>query len=709
MFVLNKRVMATTVLGMFYSSCLLAETEELKLGTIDVVENANFGAYGVANSSASTRTNTPIKEIPQSIIVIPRTVIDDQQNITVNETLKNVSGVVTNDEFSSPAFETTRVRGFAAEQLIDGFTQYYNPGDRESLINIQSIEVLKGSNAVLYSGGSGSPVGGVININSKLPKNKAFGELGIKVGTDNFVQPFFDINQPINENVLFRVTGEYTNAESNIDVVEQRRYNINPSIIFTNNDTTSLSLQAKISRWKQQEYQGLPATGTVAGNIKIKEDLFIGNKNIPDSTSEFNGIWATIDHQINDKWSINAKARYAESEFEEKVQTIVGSGFSFAGNSPLLPPSTWGLSNVNLYQEQKEKSFLANTAYQFDFGITKNTILLGADYAELTDKGYLLSDVFLSAATTNLLNPDFSSDYVQPTKSLFTTFNDSKLKNITYGSYIQLQSNVAEKLHLLMSVRDAHVKLNYDEIALNTSQKTDKSKTLSRVGAVFDVSEQISLFASYSEGLRNQPFVIFAANAAPQPAESVSKEAGVKFSFNDQLNGQVAAYHIDRQNVAVGFPASADGEQRSRGIDTDITWRPTSTLKFLANYANTNAEFTKDASTTILSGNQLAGVPKNSARLWAHYSFNNEVLKGLSAGAGVYWQSEAYVDDANQFKADSYHTVDAAINYTTDRYNLGLTLKNLTNEDYYQFYNYFGGRLRPDNGTSAYLTASFKY
>jgi iron complex outermembrane receptor protein len=86
--------------------------------------------------------------------------------------------------------ENTLVRGFRAEQLIDGFTQYYNPGDRESTVNIEHIEVLKGSNAVLYSGGSGAPVGGVINVISKLPQAKAFAEAGFKMGSYSFYQPY---------------------------------------------------------------------------------------------------------------------------------------------------------------------------------------------------------------------------------------------------------------------------------------------------------------------------------------------------------------------------------------------------------------------------------------------------------------------------------------------------------------------------------------
>lgn len=165
-------------------------------------------SYSAIYTSSATRTHTPIQEMPQSIQVITPALIADQQNKTISESLRNVSGVITNNPLLTPNFEWTLVRGFRAEQLLDGFTQYYNPGDRESTVNIERIEVLKGPNALLYGGGSGSPAGGLINLVSKLPHPEASGEVGINVHTHQFYQPFFDINLPINNNILFRITGE---------------------------------------------------------------------------------------------------------------------------------------------------------------------------------------------------------------------------------------------------------------------------------------------------------------------------------------------------------------------------------------------------------------------------------------------------------------------------------------------------------------------
>ena len=365
------------------------QEEVVELDTVTVEGEADEGdkLYNAKFSTSATRTDTPIKAIPQSVQVVTRKLINDQQNVTVSETLRNVSGLIPNNVLYTPAVESTRIRGFRAEQLLDGFTQYYNPGDRESTNNLERIEVLKGSNAVLYSGGSGSPVGGVVNMVSKLPKSNAFGQFGMKLGTEAFYQPSIDVNQPINDKVLTRFTGEYTNAGSFLDVVETERYNLNEAITFTNNDSTNFTIQGRIAKWQQQGYQGLPATGTVAGDFKIRPELFIGPKDIPLSHSDYYGIWATLDHWFNETWSVNAKARYSESEFNEMAQSIRGEGQNFTAEIP-IQGSIWGLANTELFQQQVENSFLFNVLAQFDYWHSQNKVLFGADYSKFDDQGF---------------------------------------------------------------------------------------------------------------------------------------------------------------------------------------------------------------------------------------------------------------------------------------------------------------------------------
>jgi len=306
--------------SLFAQDSLLIEKIEVLGDPIEQTTAGKVDRYQALSADSATKTRTSLKEIPQSIQVITAQVIEDQQALTVSEVLRNVSGIVTNNIRVAPVYEGVLVRGFKGDFMQDGSNLFNNTGDRESLINVERIEVLKGPNAIIYGGNSGSPEGGAINLVSKMPEKEAFGKIDITTGSNGLLQPAFDINQPLSDSFLFRMTGEYTKSESEVDVLERQIYNINPTLKWLMNPNTALTLQGKISRWKGQDYQGLPATGSVAGAFKIDRNLFIGDQNLPDTTSDLNSIAAILDHKFNDIWSLNAKVRSANSDVDERIQ-----------------------------------------------------------------------------------------------------------------------------------------------------------------------------------------------------------------------------------------------------------------------------------------------------------------------------------------------------------------------------------------------------
>lgn len=191
---------------------------------------------------SSTKTATPIERIPQSIQVVPRSVIEDQTSISVDE--RAVVQRPYHRQYRYGRCQDPRPQG---QNLARRHGLSRNTGDKDAFANVERIEVLKGPSAILYGGGSGAPAGGAINIISKLPTDKAGGEFGVTLSSHSFARPWFDINQPLSANgtVLFRITGEYTSADSYVDVLEQDRYSINPTLTFTNKTDTTLSIQAR--------------------------------------------------------------------------------------------------------------------------------------------------------------------------------------------------------------------------------------------------------------------------------------------------------------------------------------------------------------------------------------------------------------------------------------------------------------------------------
>lgn len=671
------------------------EGEETSAGPVDGLR--------ALTADTATGTRTPLKEVPQSITVVPRSVIDAQGVTNASDALRNVAGVQPNNRLSTPAFDTTLIRGFAAEQFRDGLSLYeYAPGDRESLIDVERIEVVKGPSAILYGGGSGAVAGGIINFVSKMPNSTPTSTFGTRFGTDG-AGVFFDVNQPFSENILFRVTGEYNSQSYDVDVVDTTRFTISPTLLFAG-DQTSLTLQARYSSWEQPEYQGLPATGTVAGGFRIDPDLFIGPADIEDSFSKTGSLTATLDHRFNEVWSAQARARVSWSEFEENVQTIFGSD-GFVADVPFVPPSTWALANGELFQEQEELTLTASATGEFQTGSVKHILKFGADYSKLEDKGFL--DAATLPAFVDLTAPAFFP-YQDPGPGV----NNSFVDNETYGLYAQLQSSFDNRLHLLGSLRLAHVEIDFRNAT--GSSKTSETRLLPRFGAVFDLTEEVSAFASYGEGIRGQPFLEFLGTAEPEQSRQI--EAGLKFDLAAGLSGSVAVFQIDRENVAVTdgatFLSVAEGEQRSRGVDADLIWQINPRLTLLAGYAYVDAEFTKDAPTAadvIPAGNKLPGVPEHSGRLWLDYVFGPGPYDGLGIGAGIYAQSGEFLNENNAFKSDDFYTIDAALRYQTDGYRATLALRNLTDNRYFDRYGYFGGRVFQGEGLTATASLEFTF
>jgi iron complex outermembrane receptor protein len=668
------------------SSLLAQDTIILEKVLVDsTTESTTAGVtrgYESITADSVTKTRTPLKEIPKSVQVINREVMDDQGVQSVSEALHNSSGVVANNPIITPFQESTLIRGFKAEQLQDGSSLGYNTGDRESTVNIERIEVLKGPNAILYGGNQGTPVGGSVNLISKMPESTPFTQLGTTIGSNNLVKPSFDVNQPVNESVLVRVTGEYTKSESQNDVIERNNYNVNPTVKLKITDDTTVTLQGKVSRWEGQDYQGLPAVGTISGDFKIDRNLYIGDKNTPDSTSSLDSITANVEHKFNDVWSVNTKAYAANSEFDEKVQLNYF-------NEPMMG-STFMLMNTRVFQEQQNRSLNADLKGEFS---TNTKLIFGAETSTLDDKGFM--DNMMGASGVqfiDLTNPIYSTVYVDENRDLWS----GEVNNKTSGVYTQIQQTLFDKLHLLAGTKLSKIVVDYED-NFGADDKTEKTKLLLQGGIAYDVNDNITLFTSYSEGIKGVGWANY--TDTPKPLESTQYEAGVKFAVNSQLSGSVAAFKIEKKNTNIADPATGGlttiptGEEESKGKELDLVWQPTSNFSLLSNYTNTDAVYTKDASSTILDGNKLAGVPEHSGRIWANYKFSEPALKGFSTGAGIYAQSETMVDSVNKYELPGYHTYDAKIAYAHKSYETSFVVKNLTDRDYYERLDYMGGRV----------------
>ena len=699
-------------------------------GTSVPVEQTTAGpvqGFRALTAKSSTRTATPIEQLPQNINVITRSLIDSQLSITLSDAVRNASNVQPVDTRMIGNVEQVpvKIRGFGAELWTDGFAgNLFVAGDRDGLVNVERVEVLKGPSAVVYGGGAGAPVGGVLNVVSKMPTETAKYQVGTTFGSYWYANPYVDMNQPLNaeKTALFRLTAEYTGSSSFIDVLNSRRFNINPTFTLTNKTDTTLTIQGFASEAYQQAYPGLPVDGTVVGNYSVNRNLYFGNPNIMPSYSKMYGVTGTLDHRIDNVWSVNVKARWSKSEMQQNSQAAFLDSTG-TGGTPLIPPSTFDVNNIEVYDQQQEISINPTVQAQFSTESTKNTLLIGGDFSRVRDWGFMNVDTngnfcFLigfgcAPSVANLQNPSFTTPYTFPIPGVgegvsFFNFNNTY---ITKGFYGQLQSTLNERFHFLVGARLASIDITYNEFATGAmvTRETSATRLLPRAGVVVDLAKGLSVYGSYSQGMKWVPFS--QTFAQPEPEFSTQYEAGVKLNINDTLTGTVAIFQIERTNVPVRLTALSATltQQTSRGFEADFLYQPNRNWSVLASYGYTRAFFADAAGPGIPAGYRLPFVPEHSGRFWLNYQFDESVAPGLSLGAGVYAASNQYVDAFNLWQTAGYYTVDAKIGYETDKIRAVLSAKNLTNNQYLLPYSWLGGQVAPGAPLSVYGQFAFKF
>ena len=665
----------------------------------DVVVTGARTGYAASESRSATRTDTPLIQVPQSVQVITRTQIEEQDARTLTDVLVNVSGVMATKQ-EEALITGPIVRGFPAEIYLDGLAVYAGPqaaGEPTSLVGVQRIDVVKGPTSTLYGGGLGTPLGGLINVQSVRPQAEASAMLAVRTGSFSTFNPYADVNLPLAEGVAARITAEYQSNESWIDRLETERWSVQPSLSVEISPQTDLLLQGQINRRSQLEYSGLPAEQAMAG--EVDRDAFPGAPNgQPRSRIDNQSATVELRHAFSDTLRLTVSGRYYDAEFPQYGSFIMPGMYAPDPATPTVYP----ILAMNMFTESQEATFDANLWGRFDVLGGRHEVLGGVSYDQV--------DFASSMALTGMVIGD--QDLADPTYDL--AFGDLQPFSLvqhdryeTMAAYVQDQATYG-RLHLLGSLR--YTRLEFREVELGTDETYERWSP--RIGATFDLTPGLAVYAGYATAFRG-PFG-FVGLTPPKPEESRNVETGLKFALTKLgVSGTIAAFEQTRENIATPDPDNPflsvqAGEQRARGFETDLVWEPTPAISLLMNYAYTDAEVTQD--NTLPVGDQLPRVPENSGRIAARYRLLDGPAKGLSFGLGVTAFSARQITLPNTITVPGYATLDAQAAYDFDRFSIAVSAVNLGGRDAFDPYQYFGFPVvMPTAPRSAYVTVKARF
>ncbi|MEM8642216.1 MAG: TonB-dependent siderophore receptor [Cyanobacteria bacterium P01_G01_bin.54] len=685
----------------------------LLLGVMPGVAQANTGDdsirilvtgeeddYAVPNSTTATRTDTLLRDTPQSIQVIPQEVFEDQQLIGLNEAIRNVSGAVINE--ADPRGFRFTLRGFeGASVLRDGFPLSFGDtgggnGDFTGfpdLSNIERLEVLKGPASILF--GVVEP-GGVLNLVSKKPTPDPFVEIELLAGNRSLFSPKIDISGPLSENgrAGYRLNALYRNEDYFRDYnLEVERTFVAPTFSLAAGEDTDIDFFIEYLKEERPADFGIVAVGTSVADIPYDRVLTELNDS---SNIESTRLGYSIEHRFNDNLKLRHGFAYTDfhTELDYATPSIVVSAFGGLLGLTQFDEETGVLFRDWVYLNSPSQTYTLqnNIVGEFTTGEIEHKVLAGVDFTHRRAVGNIaLLDVDTTPAffgtdnrnQINVFNPEYGR-FTRPDRSTMTTISDSDTYVDRIGFYLQDQITIQDNLKLLIGGR-------YDRVNQSTTNrqtlfftagttKQEDDAFSPRLGVVYQPVEDISLYSSYSQS--------FSPNSGTTSSgESLEPERGEQFEvgiraelLDDKLIANLAYFNITKRNIETTDPDNsvfdiAIGEQKSEGIEFDLIGEVMPGWNIIANFAYINARTTEDNDITV--GNRLRGVPDTNINFWTTYEVQSGDLEGLSLGVGFNAVSERQGDTDNTFTLDDYFLTNAAIGYSRDNWRVGLNFRNI--------------------------------
>ncbi|MEH2070892.1 MAG: TonB-dependent siderophore receptor [Nostoc sp.] len=635
---------------------------------IELVVTGEQDEYRVPDASTATRTDTPLRDIPASIQVIPRQVLQDQKAVRLQDAVQNVSGVTQSGNYGG-----TGAPGF----IIRGFEQYGNfrNGFRDNdlftlsdIANVERVEVLKGPASVLF--GQAEP-GGIINIVTKQPLSEPYYAADFTAGSYDFYRPTLDFSGPLNtdKTLLYRLNVAYQNSGSFRDFVNTERIFIAPSLTWKIGTKTTLNFDFEYLNNDTGFDRGIVAVGNRPAPIPISRFLGIPGEN--DSKTTVYKAGYTLEHQFSENW------RLRNAFF---INIAKNNNFYTQPDS-LIDDQFLTRSYENSKFESDNYTLQTEVIGKFATGSIIHQPLLGIELG-LSETPVIFRDAALPPI--DIFSPVNNS--VIPTEPLEATFK-AKYSGDTLGIYLQDQITLLDNLKLLVGGRFDFIYQKTDDLLLAATSTSQSDQAFSpRVGIVYQPIPAISLYASYSSS-----FVPVTGNAADgsifEPQRGTQYEVGVKADLNNRLSATLAAYQITKTNVLTtdlnntSFSIQV-AEQRSRGVELDVAGEILPGWKVIAAYAYTDAEITEDNQLPV--GNLLTNVAPHNASLWTTYEIQSGSLQGLGFGLGLYYVGDRQGDLDNSFILPSYFRTDAALYYQHNNWKAAINIKNLFDEKYYE-------------------------
>jgi catecholate siderophore receptor len=707
-----------------------ADAGPTQLDTVEVTAHDDHNSVKT-DSATVGRVQTQLRDIPQSVTVLNRAMLNAQGATSLSDALRSVPGITIAAAEGGTIGNNINLRGFTARTdiFIDGVRdrgQYY----RDTFF-IDTVEVLKGPSSMLFGRGS---TGGVINQVSKQANLRDSNEASVTVGTHDQYRATVDTNQAMSDTSAFRISAMGQNIQTTRDVMTNEDYGVAPTARFGINTPTTVTISGLFQHNHDMADYGIsPLNGAPA---PVPYNNFYGltdDRIIQDAAV----VGVKVEHKITDKITLRNQTQYDRTAIDSRETNSARVG-TFAA-SPLgggvfttLPTSTTGYftalptSALSILLQSKDRAIIDDALYNqtdlianFETGSIKHQLVVGLEIGRDTYQNQALTrvDPLISgpAATTGLAvvsldNPQYlpaTSRTVRAVGNLASSNADS------IAPYVNDTIEVTPEWKLVGGLRfDRYRARISNTISLPGEIGQNVSHTSVRTGILWQPSAQQSYYASYGTSFNPslETLTVTSGQQALDPEKNKSYEVGAKWDLFDQnLSITTAAFRIDKENARTQVSTGVfelDGNIRVNGAELGITGKLSPDWQVFGGYTFLDAKIVQASALDGSQGKVPANTPRHSATLWTTYT----VLKSWDVGTGVTYLSSRYASNTDVVKASGFVRWDGSLAYRQPKYDVRLNLLNITDKQYINaLIPSDGGRSVPGTGRTELLTLTTRF
>lgn len=646
------------------------------------------GRYLYSDKVNSVKTPTPILDVPQSLSILTETQIDEQAFRNFGDVLRYTPGLsISQGEGHRDAIIIRGIQS-TADFFIDGVrddVQYFRP-----LYNVEQIEILRGSNALLFGRGG---AGGVIN---RVQKKAELGEQfsAVQAGLDTFgaYSVSIDSNVGASEQSAFRINAYVQGLESHRDFYDGDSYAINPTFKYEFSDQTTLDISYEYVDDDRVVDRGVPSMNRDGGpDVPLEgfEDTFFGSPDQNNTTLEAHILRARLDHAFTEQ--IRSNVMLVSATYDKTYQNLYASEEVMVTNGVFPEVELDGYRDVT---ERDNLIFQANLIGELETGSVGHTILFGVEFGQQDTENARLDNVFADNEDDQLFIP-FTDPLQIPEFSFSNPVRDRE-SEVTFTSiYLQDQIAVTDQFRVLVGLRYDSFDIDVlDIIEQNDGDATDgnfsrkDSEVTPRFGLIWKPAPNISAYASYSETFLPQSGDQFLTlnldSESTRPQFVENREVGLKWDFRPDLSFTAALFELERESFTSVDPEDpaqvilVEGSETT-GFELQLTGNINENWAITAGYANLDGEVQR-ADGSGNNGNATRQTPDSMWSLWN----NVQVTEQLSFAIGATYQDSFFVREDNSVEVPDFTRVDAAVFYdVSEALRLQLNIENLLDEEYF--------------------------